>query len=178
MAFAFPSLISNNGLVFLKILYAVSSIIFTYSSINIVQFFAGKKLDFLQQFVFLTAFFCLYKPIFNSAVLWLTGAFNFFLPFAFVLCVVAIMVVSRIFRTFCSSQSVKHGFVSSREDSDFKPISLGSCSYTFACPTFAQPYSVGEPPPTSGRRDHPGSCPPPWFDGEFRGSNAQADCSS
>lgn len=94
MAFAFPSLISNNGLVFLKILYAVSSIIFTYSSINIVQFFAGKKLDFLQQFVFLTAFFCLYKPIFNSAVLWLTGAFNFFLPFAFVLCVVAIILNS------------------------------------------------------------------------------------
>ena len=29
-----------------------------------------------------------------------------------------ISVVSRIFRTFCSSQSVKHGFVSSLESSD------------------------------------------------------------
>jgi len=87
-------------------------------------------------------------------------------------------VVSRIFRTFCSSQSVKHGFVSSREGSDFKPIFLGSCSYTVACPIFVRPYSADGQPPTLGQRDHLGSCPPPWFDGEFLGLNVQADCSS
>lgn len=60
----------------------------------------------------------------------------------------------------------------------FKPLSPGSCAYTGVCPTFAQPYSAVGQPPTLRRSDHPGSCPPPWFDGEFHGSNAQADCSS
>lgn len=58
------------------------------------------------------------------------------------------LVVSRIFRTLCSSQSMKPGYVPSIESPGFKPISLGSCSYPVVCPTFAQSSTaVGQPPP-------------------------------
>lgn len=87
-AFTFPTLMTQKFTPILRILYFLSAYIFVFKAFEIIEFYSKNKISFVNSLIIFFSFFSFFHSIIGSSVLWLTGAFVFFMPFSLFLFVV------------------------------------------------------------------------------------------